>query len=282
MRERRSYFAPFLASIDNEIRQDGALSFNMPAGIAALEASKLYKCNTADNLKVSVGCGQMLLPNHKPTLFGRIRRYCEWKSKASSEEETRTLYDRDRQNHFRLDPELGIDTVALDDIDTMLALRSQLEQSMSRDIEFCKQLKLCAWQLTASNWYCQIAPDCGSQAKKCNSLMIEICSRNDEVSGLILKNRSDTCFFVQHTRSMIQLASPRLVFSVPLHDESLELKVELVNGKREAPISGMPMTLSRFLEINELRSLTSFCKRKNIGDIPSPRTVKQQKNSIES
>ena len=242
--------------------QDGGLSYVMPAGIANREATKLYNSSAAENLKVSVGCGETLLPSHSSSLFGRACSYLMWKTCPASEEEVRTLWDQDLHNYFRLDPKVEGKSIPLDDIDAMLASLPQLEMCISKDHEFGEHVQACAWRLIASNWYCGLASPCRHDGEQSDHVKIEIRSRNEKNSRLVNQNYPDAYFHVHPSSNVLPLTSDASTFSISLGDEKSEVNIELVHRGRRSPISGLPMTVGHLMKVLDVHVQRISKKRK--------------------
>lgn len=113
-----SYFAEKL--LFGAAFHDGGMLHNNPSAIASREESLLRGRPTGYNLLVFVGCGDLQTKASGRTNFSRLWNAFTHKLSPAKEENVRALWGTNIRNYERLDPELDIPKVPLDDLDTML------------------------------------------------------------------------------------------------------------------------------------------------------------------
>ena len=182
-------------------------------------------------------------------------------------------------NHFRLDPKLEIEKIPLDDIDSMLALSSQLKRCIMDDHDFREQIRQCAWRLIASNWYCHLAPASKRSDDVKRLVVVEIRSRNEKNSRLIADSCPNTYFSIQPNQYLLPLASDHRVFTLAVDDENTMVNIELIDSQRRSPISGLLMTCGRLIGLLCPQILPRSRKRRIGGHATFGRASKQSKHS---
>ena len=77
-------------------------------------------------------------------------------------------------NYARLDPMLGIESIGLDDIESMLSLQTRIGSLIREDELFNRTADTCAWKLIASTFFAE------AHRKKGDSLSLQMCCRLNE------------------------------------------------------------------------------------------------------
>lgn len=202
---------------------------------------------------VSVGCGEMVFVPHGDHLLGRILNAASHLcSPAEEEEKINALWGQPRHSYIRLDPKLEVETIALDDIESMEAfLNSQLRESLRKDEVLQERLAICAWRLIASAFFCHVEPDgivYGSDGRV-EDVNVLLCCRLGLDAPRVMHRWPETYFLLSYgtTERRVDVKQFPHQFKLGSKSSVRDIKIDAVNGKRVAPISGFPSTLVALL-----------------------------------
>lgn len=160
-----SYFKP--VEMLSNVYQDGAMRHNNPTLIARAEASKLFPANMAKLLVISVGCGRFkTTASRGRSTISRLKNSLMAAMDPENQHQQDALYRRSglsgeiTQEHLmRLNPDLDIEAVSLDDVKAVDSLKQSVERCASLGSPFSKMMELAAHQLVASLFYVDLSFD---------------------------------------------------------------------------------------------------------------------------
>lgn len=130
---------------------------NNPSAIACREGSTLWQCPAAENLLISVGCGDLQVGRGGRSSLSRLWHAFSHKLSPAKEEEIRALWGADKDRRYeRLDPRLDLPDIPLDSLQMMLDALPAARISMSSCDMFQKQIQTVSWMLIASTFHAQL------------------------------------------------------------------------------------------------------------------------------
>ena len=218
----------------------GPLNTN-PVDIASSEGALVWGCPADENLVVSVGCGQMKLvtsgdhwARHLWSMFDQLSSGANQGAQRAS---TGPL-----PNYARLDPMLGIESIGLDDIESMLSLQTRIGSLIREDELFNRTADTCAWKLIASTFFAE------AHRKKGDSLSLQMCCRLNETERDRIRTEYADCYFsINQGSIMLPIAHFPCSFEIP--PEYSKLDITLNTKNRSASISGFPTTTKAILDL---------------------------------
>jgi hypothetical protein len=216
---------------------------NNPSAIACREGSTLWRCPAAENLLISVGCGDLQVNCGGKSSFARLWNAFSHKLSPAKEEEIRALWGADVGRRYeRLDPRLDLPEIPLDSLHTMLnALPAARTSMLSCDV-FGEQIRRVSWMLIASTFYAELITVKRLGARKIVSLRLACRLGKDKAR---IWQRWPEAFFRAGDKELhfVQAAEDHCL-QISCITAKHELDVTFNLGARASPISGFPLVLS--------------------------------------
>lgn len=242
---------------------DGGMLHNNPSAIASREGTVLWRCSAADNLLVSVGCGDLRVDSSGDSSVSRLWNAFAQKLRPAKEEEIRALWGADRCNYERLDPILDIAEIPLDNLRTMLFMLPDIKSSMHKSEDLREKMRRTAWKLIAASFY---VPDIRvERARKQLRLKLQIRCRLDQDAWRIWRRWPDAHLSIDG--KLVRPTQERTSFNthvtcIPV-GHTVDLRLDA--SGHSASVSGFPMPVSAISQRQScLESASVLGKRKRV------------------
>ena len=211
---------------------------NNPSAIARREGTTIWRCPAADNLLVSVGCGDLRVDPSGDSSVSRLWSAFAQKLRPAKEEEIRALWGADGCNYERLDPALDVAEIPLDNLRMMLTRLPEIKASMHRSEDLRERLRRTAWKLVASSFYASDIRTEGSS--KIMRLKLRIRCRLSQDVWRVWRRWPDAHLSVNG--KLVRPTRRRTSFDAHISCVSVDhsLDVRLDAGGNSASISGFP------------------------------------------
>lgn len=239
---------------------------NNPSAIACREGSTLWNCSAAENLLISVGCGDLQVDCGGKHSFSRLWNAFSHKLSPAKEEEIRALWGADTSRHYeRLDPRLSMPDVPLDSLHTMLDALPAARASMASCQAFKNQIQKASWRLVAATFYAQVVTVKRLGARRVVSL--RLASRLGSDVERIWRKWPDAYFRIgkRDIRSFQIDGDHSLRMSCLSAEHELDLTFNVKD--KSASISGFPLPLAP-IEENNLENRKSVLGKRKRGSFP--------------
>lgn len=256
---RSSYFAEKV--LFGSPFHDGGMLHNNPSAIACREGSTLWQCPAAENLLISVGCGDMQVSCGGRSSFARLWSAFSHKLSPAKEEEIRALWGADvRRRYERVDPRLDLPDIPLDNLQMMLDALPAARASMSGCDVFRQQIQRVSWMLIASSFYAQLV-----KVKKCGArkvVSLSLASRLEQDVARVWQKWPDAFFRAGNKELHFARIGEDHCLQISCVTAKHDLDVTFNCQGRTSSISGFPLVLSS-LEVDPPSSHESILgKRK--------------------
>ena len=255
MADSRRYFPAKVVS--GNVYWDGGPLHTNPVDIATSEGAMLWECAADENLVVSVGCGQMKLVSSGDHWAKHLWSIFDHLSSGANQGAQRVTTDA-LPNYARLDPMLGIESIGLDDIDSMLSLQTRIGTLIRGDESFNHIIATCAWKLIASSFFGE------ARRKNKDSIIVDVCGRLSASEHAKIRQKHPDCYFsINHGSSILPVAHFPCSFEILL--ECSKLDITLNTKCHSASISGFPTTIEKIL--HSFGQPSTFDRKRGIASI---------------
>jgi hypothetical protein len=162
---------------------DGGMLHNNPIGISSHQGSKIWNCPAIENLRISVGCGDLKVQPSGRNSLARLWSAFSHKLSPAKEEEIRALWGAEDPHYERLDPKLDMPEIPLDNLQVMLDTLSAIKTTMSTCKDLKRVIRRTSWKLISATFYADVTvlEDLGSRKR----IRFRIHCRLDEEAELV-------------------------------------------------------------------------------------------------